>query len=135
MKQIQGKINFAVILLRKKEGFGLIALDDEFYSSLTNEQMDNSFILSDITEEQAAEFVEKGDIRFTMPFQKEEWFYKDYETGFVNLISSAKESLISLLKANNIWIKEWCINSNIKFTQKEAKMWETTPDDLLLIKL
>ena len=128
MKGIQGKIKFGVIPMKKWNLDGLIEDDSEAYNSLTNEQMDNSIILSDITEEQATDFVE---------YYNSERVYRNY-TGLLDEAwdcKTAKESLISLLKANDVWIKEWKVENNKGMTIWEENEYEQLPDDLLLIKL
>lgn len=122
MKEIQGKIKFGVIPLRKVEEFEFITLDESSFEALTNEQMDNSYMLSGITEEQAAEFVEES-----YHSNGKILGYKDYFINPVQLFQTAKESLISLLKANGIETKEMADNLYDEVEQ--------LPDDLLLIKL
>lgn len=136
-------IKFRVIPVIVKGGLYVINENDD----LSEEEMssDKIFLFNDMTEEQAEMFVEKGDIKFTLPLQKEEWFYKDYETGYVNLISSPKESLKSLLIANDIQIKAWITDlkkSNDdgyngtfdKIVEDSIIEIKNASDDLLLIK-
>lgn len=136
-------IKFRVIPVIINKGIYVINENDD----LSEEEMssDKVFLFNDMTEEQAEMFVEKGDIKFTLPLQKEEWFYKDYETGYVNLISSPKESLKSLLITNSVYIKAW-IKERYYPSQKESEetqayadesygdMLRKASDDLLLIK-
>ena len=129
MKEIQGKIKFGVIPMNKKEENNrFLVLDNDSYNSLSKDQLKNSYYLSLITEEQAAEFVEIDNKL------DDEYFGDVY--GFVNYFSSqnnwhplstAEESLISLLKANGIETKEMADNLYDEVEQ--------LPDDLLLIKL
>ena len=136
-------IKFRVIPVLINKGIYVINENDD----LSEEEMssDKVFLFNDMTEEQAEMFVEKGDIKFTLPHQKEEWFYKDYETGYVNLISSPKESLKSLLITNSVYIKAW-IKEKYYPSQTESEqthghadesygdMLRKASDDLLLIK-
>lgn len=136
-------IKFRVIPVIINKGIYVINENDD----LSEEEMssDKVFLFNDMTEEQAEMFVEKGDIKFTLPLQKEEWFYKDYETGYVDLISSPKESLKSLLITNSVnikaWIKEKYYPSQTESEQTHGyadesygEMLRKASDDLLLIK-
>lgn len=110
MKEIQGKIKFVAIPLIN----GMIG-----YLPLRYEKIG---LLSEITEKQATEFVECV------------WsMYRNYQLG--DLIPTAKESLISLLKANNIWIKKWYAEDYEHLPIMRKKLCDSAPDDLLLIKL
>ena len=134
MKEIQGKIKFGVIpvntdvkiidygktnLLRSAEDVDFIA------NKVTIEQIKTAVYLSEITEEQAAEFVE-CDL---------DWMATDHNGKPEPIFNTAKESLISLLKANDVYIKEWCMQPNASFTSEESDLYDKLPDDLLLIKL
>ena len=135
MKEIQGKIKFGVIPMNKKEENNrFLVLDNDSYNSLSKDQLKNSYYLSLITEEQAAEFAEIDNKL------DDEYFGDVY--GFVNYFSSqnnwhplstAKESLISSLKANDVWIKEW-LHDEYDVESYRQKLL-SLPDDLLLIKL
>ena len=126
MKEIQGKIKFGIIPLKKEETNTFTSLDDELFDNLTNEQMDNSYMLSEITEEQAAKFVE---------YYKTEGVYRNYIGSLDEAwdCATAQESLISLLKANDVWIKEW-LHDEYDMESYRQKLL-TLPDNLLLIKL
>lgn len=133
MKEIQGKIKFGIVPLRKDEKFGLVANDLDAYKSMTNNDMDSAVLLSEITEKQAAEFVEGFD-----------QYWADYCSKSFNLLRTPKESLISLLKANDVRIKEWKQKPFRRWeneygiyevTDKDTIEYDNTPDDLLLIKL
>lgn len=131
MKEIKCKTKFAVISIYKEKSY--IATDENPYELFTNEQMNDSLYLSEITEEQAAEFIEEYG-----------WMYRGYNGEHSPFpYKTAKESLISLLKANDVWIKEWCNykDFDVKSFDDEMDMHDqiqyqdNCPDDLLLIKL
>ena len=145
MKEIQGKIKFGVIDIEKITPEDIIEIYRD-YQVLVSTQ--NSIRLSEITEEQAADFVEyyyiNGDYKQFM----------DYVDGGFDY-TNPKQSLISLLKANDIWIKEWAdapIKPELGFYCEGETAWESydnrledyynemedynkLPDDLLLIRL
>jgi hypothetical protein len=147
MKEIQGKIKLLVIpisnqfkmaritstnKLRIKDGINWIGVCNVGkYSTIIGK-------LSDITEEQAAEFVDK----FIMDRHEnsESIEYENYLNKIDTCIST-KESLISLLKANDIWIKEWKEQPKLWGEPRDCKYagekeeYNKLPDDLLLIKL
>lgn len=108
MKEIQGKIKFGVVELRNHSNmqnvFNVIGIE-----------LSSSIRLSKITEEQAAEFVDR--------FNECQFFDYLNNTHF----NTAKESFISLLKANGVKTKEMADNLYDEI--------ENLPDDLLLIKL
>jgi len=129
MKEINGKIKFGVVPI--------------FNGEMPNAERHVIICeLSSITEEQAAEFV--GEIDFLE-------LYRDYlaekNNGLGYLITSAKESLISLLKANDVWIKEWSKEPSRMTTNAlsdknkdrvlsiRQKIYLELPDDLLIVKL
>lgn len=112
MKEIQSKIKFGIAEIRN--GICNIEICDNR----------ERYILSKITEKQAAEFVAPKTI----------WKDKEFRVVPVTTISP-KESLISLLKANDVCIKDWCVQPNASFTLKEDDLYDKLPDDLLLIKL
>lgn len=158
MKEIQGKVKFMVIpipnsitwarlddndlggLISSKLGLGKKFLQygtksaymysPEHFYSLQNYK--NPILigkLSEITEEQAAELVNLA------------WAQNE-----VIRYKTAKESLVSLLKANGCCIKDWVEKPEGKFIDLEsdkvdwivgrAKInYKNTPDDYLLIKL
>ena len=98
--------------------------------------------LSEITEKQAAEFVRmlnSGYADYSHPV----YARADYTNEWT--YNTAKESLISLLKTNDVWIKEWCKKESFVYEHQMAskgsgalaalKTKENAPDDLLLIKI
>ena len=130
MKEIQGKIRFGVIEISN----GVVPAED--FMSISEEKMVDSVIFSEITEEQAAEFIEGyGTENGWRNYLVESQYYEA-------LKNTAKESLISLLKANDIWIKEWiyipdgnCWSmSNADYMDRADRMIrkDNAPDDLLL---
>lgn len=142
MKEIQGKIRFGVIpkdsLVIKGtnpiDGLDIELLDiDE--AAIEYAVFNKKCVrLSLITEEQASEFVDSYTVS------------KARRTGLTQYGSyrmSNKESLISLLKENDVWIKEWCYykDFDVKSFDDEMDMYDqiqyqdNCPDDLLLIKL
>lgn len=134
MKEIQGKIKLGVIEI--KSGYELARITSkntlrvkfsEEWKHICNVSPTSDIIskLSSITEEQAAEFVE-SDL---------DWIATDHNGNPELIFKTAKESLISLLKANDVWIKEWCMQPNASFTSEESDLYDKLPDDLLLIKL
>lgn len=157
MKEIQGKIRLGVIEINN----GAVPAKD--FMSISEEKMVDSVILSNITEEQAAEFVESilGETKINdVPIRT----YKEYGKTISRLYpfrlsgdlspklldelwdnggrkttkffhSSAKESLISLLKANDIWIKKWYAEEYEHLPIMRKNLCDNAPDDLLLIKL
>lgn len=152
MKEIQGRIKFLVIPITLDYDFARITAKNtlrikfgENWKYICDVLPTSHIIgkLSEITEEQAAEFVEED--------QKLDDEYFGDICGYVNYCSSqnnwhpletAKESLISLLKANNVWIKEWKEESKIypivlstQLIRNQYLEHEDLPDDLLLIKL
>lgn len=112
MKEIEGKIKFGVIPV----------VDELIEVKYQGHRSGN--LLSETTEEQAAEFVEGCEDGFG-----------NYENAQLKWFDTAKESLISLLKANDVWIKDWKVENNKGMTIREENEYEQLPDDLLLIKL
>lgn len=120
MKQTRGRVEFAVVPIND----GMVGYLPLYYNMVGK--------LSEITEEQASELVDWVD---------ENEHYVDYLDHGISDIT-AKESLVSLLKANDSWIKDWC---NYKdFDKYIAKMQyfsdgidfqNDAPDDFLIIKL
>lgn len=124
MKEIQGKIRIGVIdLFLDKSRFANkphcahIGVKKTFYYE--GSVWDNCKLFSDMTEEQCTELVEGCEDGFG-----------NYLNAQLKWFDSAKESLVSLLKANDCWIKEWVIKV-MELPNDYAKI----PDDFLIIKL
>lgn len=135
MKEINGKIKFGVIGVTVKTDKN-ITVDTEDFMSLSEEQTIDMVLLSDITEEQASEFVN------TVSFDGVSEEGVPYVRGL-----SFKESLVHLLKENDVWIKEWSsepkrITTNAlseknkdRVLKIRERLYSNLPDDLLIIKL
>ena len=100
--------------------------------------------LSEITEEQAAEVVDGCEDGFG-----------NYLNAQLKWFDTAKESLVSLLKANDVWIKEWkdapikpelghycegetsweSYDNRLEDYHNETEYYNKLPDDFLIIKL
>ena len=148
MKEIQGKIKFLSMPCFNHEIYGRqchrFALSEQEGDEISKiRTKENSFYLSEITEEQASGFVwEMDDIGFYEYLPPH--MIKPASINWQFRLKTAKESLISLLKANDVWIKEWrekpkyedynrhCYYAEF-IADKEA--YNKLPDDLLLIKL
>jgi len=143
MKQIKGKIDFVVIPINE---------DGVYYTNSDEKQAQSLyfnmpwFYLSEIKENEACLFVDgnNGGMSDTM------WLdCLSSEDDFARFTKqTAKESLVSLLKANDCWIKEWkekpnindfksipfCESGECKAYYDELNEYNKTPDDFLIIK-
>lgn len=155
MKEIIGKIKFGVIPISDlniyDKQINFCSADD--YNFLIKEcsmdQLKEAKYCSEITEELAVELVnlETEWISNTPVEIKDE--YIKIELPHIDVYQrSAKESLISLLKANGCWIKEWKEKPLHVFSDsphEETSMqyqdhckrigYSDLPDDFLIIKL
>lgn len=137
MKTIKGKIEFYVISAQNIEFLGnkthkcdVTQEDAIFINEIRT--VNNSFYLSEITEEQAGLLVEGYGIMYKS-------YTKDYEK---RLLATAKESLFGLLKANGCLIKDWIQKPKYEDYKNQAYCYDfisdtdsynKTPDDYLLI--
>lgn len=155
MKTIKGKIEFVGIPIPKDASNERIYMEGTVFVDTPEKRAiicgnvsefgDCAILckLSEITEEQAAEFVESGRFVDSGDFGLGNCtYYRDYPNGLEDSCEfSAKESLISLLKANDCWIKEWKEEPKLWGEPRDCKYAEEKeeynklPDDLLLIKL
>lgn len=153
MKEIQGKIKFGVIELPEYFEMARISNKNELrikigcaWRHIASVSPTAHIIgkLSQITEEQAAEFVRMMTFESDIIGGDQDCYENYLEDDC--WYDTAKESLISLLKANDVWIKEWKEKPTGKFidTYTDTVDWNVgraridynkLPDDLLLIKL
>lgn len=147
MKQIKGKIDFLVIPVIDNKEERVV----DFEKDMPQFTEVPWFYLNTIEESEASLFVNVHTNEFAYPSGERSYVYVNYlcPSGLVNLgdkskhFRSAKESLVSLLKANDCWIKDWKVNPNkmsyeYKYyfnSQQEAlDDYNKTPDDFLIIK-
>lgn len=141
MKTIQGRVLFGVIPIYNN-GLSVSAFKQAHDLLLSDVKIYGSFRLSEITEQQASELVDVS--MFYMGFFKNYTIPESRHRS--DQCKTAKDSLISLLKANDCWIKEWKEKPTGKFVdiQNDTVDWgvgkkridyNNTPDDWLVVRL
>jgi hypothetical protein len=142
MKEIQGKIKIGVISVDAKYPEYKVSVSNNLYFGFNGnypisfepalpDTCDVLCKFSEMTEEQCAELVEGYGIGWRNYLAKSQ-----YEEC---LKRTAKESLISLLKANNCWtnemIREYNKGNNFRDDPSPLEGTGIAPDDFLIIKL
>lgn len=132
-------IKFRVIPALIDKEFGILIINED--DDLSNEEMASNhvYIFNDMTDDEAKLFVETVEVSLDVTA------FKSYGVNTSLYFMDAKESLKSLLIANNIRIKAW-IKEEFYPSQQESEqtygfadesygeMLRNAPDDLLLIK-
>lgn len=132
-------IKFRVIPALIDKEFGILIINED--DDLSNEEMTSNhvYIFNDMTDDEAKLFVETVEVSLDVTA------FKSYGVNTSLYFMDAKESLKSLLIANNIRIKAW-IKEEFYPSQQESEqtygfadesygeMLRNAPDDLLLIK-
>lgn len=142
MKQIKGKVDFYVIPVTDNKEERVV----DFKKDMPQFAETPWFYLNSIKENEASLFVDEmegiGFMRYT-PDGQIEPASLNWKFG----LKTAKESLVSLFKANDCWIKEWkkkpeamLIYEMQRFECTADEMWrcrewKELPDDFLIIKL